>query len=55
MTPQQGTAVAGASWFVAFCTQAIPVLHAASLFAGIVVAVLTAIYTVKRIKAKKFD
>lgn len=55
MTPQQGTAVAGTSWVVGFCSKAIPVLQFCSLTLGCIVAVLTIIYTVKRLKAKKFD
>lgn len=55
MTPQQGTAVASVSWFVGFCASAIPVLQACSLTLGCIVAVLTIIYTIKRLKNKKYD
>lgn len=54
-TVAAGAAVTGAGAVTGFLATAIPVLQFASLTVGVIVGVLTAIYTWKRIHAKKFD
>lgn len=57
--PQQtvaaGTAVTTAGIATGFIAQAIPVLQFCSLLVGLIVGILTAIYTVKRMRGGKSD
>jgi hypothetical protein len=55
MTPQQGTAISTAGVIGGFVLKAIPFLQAISLVVGIAAAVMTCIYTYKRLRAKKYD
>lgn len=54
-TVAAGTAAIAGWTFAGFLASAIPVLQALSLLIGCVVGVLTAVYTYRRIKAKKVD
>jgi hypothetical protein len=57
--PQQtiaaGSAVTGAGVLTGFVAKAVPFLQFASLTVGIIVGILTAIYTWRRLRAKKYD
>lgn len=50
-----GTTVTGAGVVTGFFATAIPVLQFISLTVAIIAGVLTAIYTFKRLRAKKLD
>ena len=57
--PQQviatGTTVTSAGVVTGFIAKAIPVLQFFSLSVGLIVGIMTGIYTYRRLKAKKFD
>lgn len=57
--PQQviatGSTLTGTGVVTAFVAQAMPLLQFAAVIVTIVVGVLTAVYTWKKIKARRFD